>query len=145
MTGVERIVLIAVLIVVAAVIAQVISRRTRADAPTRPRAAVPDHIDRADLTRPEAPWMVAVFSSATCTACRGTWEKARQLESDDVAVQEIEAVADAELHDRYGIDAVPLVVVIDATGAVRGHFLGEPPAAELWATVADLRSGDGTT
>lgn len=131
--------IVVALVAVAVVVAQVISRRTRTDAPTRARWAVPDHIDRSDLDRPDAPWLIAVFSSSTCTACQATWEKARQLESDDVAVQDIEAIADRDLHDRYGIDAVPMVLIVDGSGAVRGHFLGEPPAAELWATVADLR------
>jgi hypothetical protein len=81
-----------------------------------------------------------VFSSATCLACRATWEKARQLESDEVAVQDIDAVTDAGLHQRYGVDAVPLLLVLGPDGTVRRHFLGEPSAADLWAAVADARA-----
>lgn len=123
----------------AAAVAAVIRARTRSDPPTRAAWAVPDHLDRREFARPEAPWLVAVFSSATCLACRATWEKARALESDEVAVQELEATDRADLHARYGIDAVPLVVVAGPDGTVRGSFLGEPPAAELWAAVADAR------
>ena len=83
----------------------------------------------------------SMFSSSTCTACRATWEKARQLESDEVAVCDLDSVADAGLHRRYGIDAVPLVLIADAEGRVRGSFLGEPPAADLWKAVADAREG----
>ena len=72
-------------------------------------------------------------------ACQGTWEKARLLESDEVAVQELEAIAHKDVHDRYGVDAVPLVLVADADGAVRRHFVGPPTATDLWAALADLR------
>lgn len=139
----ERLLVLVALAVVAVAVAAVLRRRARTDDPTRPAWAVPDHVDRADLERPDVPWMVAVFSSSTCTACRATWEKARQLESDEVAVQDIDSVADADLHRRYGIDAVPLLLLLDAEGRVRGHHLGEPSAADLWAAVADLRAGAG--
>jgi hypothetical protein len=138
---VDRVVLLVVLAGLAVGVAVVLRSRARTDAPTRPTWAVPGQVDRSDLPRPDAPWLVAVFSSSTCMACRATWEKARQLESDEVAVCDLDAVADAELHRRYGIDAVPLVLIADASGRVRGSFLGEPPAADLWKAVADAREG----
>lgn len=135
----ERLVLAVVLIAVAAGVAWLIQRR-RPDAPTAPpEYSVPTHVDRADFARPEAPWLVLVFSSATCDACRGTWEKATILEADDVAVQEVEVAAEPELHQRYQIDGVPLVVIADAAGVVRAGFVGPPTATDLWATVAELR------
>lgn len=137
----DRLVLLVVLAALAAGVAVVLRSRARTDAPTRPTWAVPGEVDRADLPRPDAPWLVVVFSSSTCMACRATWEKARQLESDDVAVADLDSVADAELHRRYGIDAVPLVLIADVDGRVRGSFLGEPPAADLWKAVADAREG----
>lgn len=139
----ERLLLLVALAAVAGVVAAVVRRRLGTDAPTRPAWVVPDHVDRADLVRPTAPWMVAVFTSTTCLACRATWEKARQLESDDVAVQDIDAVAGKALHERYGVDAVPLLVVIGPDGAVRASFLGEPSAADLWAAVAEVREAAG--
>lgn len=118
-----------------------VQRRTRPEAPTRTGGAVPDQVARADFVRPEAPWLVAVFSSTTCDSCAGTWEKARQLESTDVAVQDVPYQTAADLHRRYAIDAVPIVVVADADGVVRVSFLGPVSAAELWAKVAELRDG----
>lgn len=132
--------LVVALATVAALVAAVLRVRTKGDAPTRPTWAVPDHLDRSEFARPDAPWLVAVFSSSTCSACRSTWEKARQLASEEVAAQDIDAGDDAELHRRYGIDAVPLVLIAGPDGTVRGSFLGEPPAADLWATVADVRA-----
>ncbi len=136
---VDRLLVLFAVAVVAGGVAVALRARLGTDAPTRRAWVVPDHVDRADLHRPDAPWMVAVFSSSTCLACRGTWEKARQLESDDVAVQDVDSVLDRGLHERYGVDAVPLVLVIGPDGTVHDSFLGEPSAADLWAKVAAAR------
>lgn len=136
----ERLLLVAVLVVVAVGVAAVLRATTRRDAPTRPTWAVPDQVDRSEFARPDAPWLVAVFSSATCLACRATWEKARQLESDDVAVQDVDAVEAEALHQRYGVDAVPMLLIVGPDGRVRSSFLGEPPTADLWSAVADVRA-----
>jgi hypothetical protein len=134
------VIIAAVLVVVAVVVAIVVQRRQRTDAPTQPRSyAVPAQLDRQDFARPEAPWLVVLFSSATCLSCEGLRDKAAQLESEAVAVQEAEAVADKVLHDRYAIDAVPMLVIADAAGVVRASFIGPVTATDLWATMADLR------
>lgn len=123
----------------AAAIAAVLRRR-RSDAPEQgPSWAVPTQLDRRDFDRPETPWLVTVFSSATCLACQGTWAKAQLLDSDAVAVQEVDAVKDKALHDRYGVEAVPMVLVADASGVVLRSFVGPPTATDLWAALAELR------
>ncbi len=134
----ERLVLAAVLVVVAVVVALIVSRR-RPDAPTQPDWAVPSLVDRADFDRPEAPWLVAVFTSSTCTTCHGVVEAARPLASDAVVVVEAELVERADLHRRYAIDAVPTLIVADAEGVVRGSYVGPVTATELWARVAEIR------
>jgi hypothetical protein len=132
-------------LLIAVAVAVVLQRRTRPDVPTQPASyTVPAQLDRTDFERPDAPWLVAVFSSATCLSCQGTWDKARQLASDAVAVQEVEAKTRRDLHERYAIEAVPTVVVADAVGVVRASFLGPPSAADLWATVAELREPGST-
>jgi hypothetical protein len=126
---------------VAGIIALVVSRRTRSDTPTRPTVYdVPAVVDRDDFDRPDAPWLVIVFSSATCLSCHDVWEKARQLESSDVAVQQVEAVERKDIHDKYAIDAVPMTVVVDRDGVTQTSFLGVPSAADLWSAVAELRN-----
>jgi protein-disulfide isomerase len=125
---------------VAGVAALIIQRRTHVDAPTQPESfEVPAMLDRADCVRPDAPWLVVVFSSTTCLSCQDAWEKARLLESDEVAVQDVEVSDDQELHQRYGIDAVPMIVVADDEGVTRASFVGVPSAADLWAALAELR------
>ena len=135
----ERVVLFVVVGAAAVLVAWWLRRRQRPDPPSQPAYSVPAQLDRADFDRPDAPWLVAVFSSATCLTCKDTWEKAAALASDAVAVEEVEAVERRDLHERYGIDAVPAVVVADADGVVRASFLGEPSAADLWAALAGLR------
>jgi len=136
-------VVVAVAVAVAAVVvASVIRRRTRMDGPTQVPYHVPQHVDRADFDRPDAPWLVVAFSSATCSTCADAWEKVQPLESDQVAVQDVEVSARKDLHERYAIEAVPLILVVDAQGDVRASFVGAPSAADLWAVVAELRDPD---
>jgi hypothetical protein len=134
----DRIALALALVAVAVAVAVVLQRR-RPEAPTRPSFAVPEQVDRSDFGRADAPWLVAVFTSETCDSCRAVWDKARLLDSSEVAVQEVEAVRDRDLHQRYGIDAVPLVVIADDRGVVGAHFLGPVTATDLWAAMAELR------
>ncbi|HZM30091.1 MAG TPA: hypothetical protein VFB77_06345 [Acidimicrobiales bacterium] len=135
----ERLLLVAVLVAVAVAAAVVIERRRKPPAPTNTSHVMPQQLDRADFDRPDAPWLVAVFTSETCSTCSGVWDKARHLAGDAVAVQQLAAGATKALHDRYRITAVPAVVVTDAAGEVRATFLGPVTATDLWATVAELR------
>jgi thioredoxin-related protein len=125
-------------------IAWTLQRRRPADAPVRTGYAVPTQVARADFVRPEAPWLVVVFTSSTCTSCAGVWERAQPLASDAVAVQEVEVVAHKDLHDRYGIEAVPAALVVDAEGVVVRSFLGPVTATDLWAAVAEAREPGST-
>ncbi len=135
----DRVIIAVVLVAVAVGVAAWLQRK-RPDAPTQPTSwTVPSQLDRDDFVRPDAPWLVVVFTSATCASCGGVHQKVALLESDTVATQDAEAVADRALHDRYGIDAVPTLVIADAEGIVRASFVGTVTAADLWATMADLR------
>jgi len=133
--------LIAVAIVAVAAAVAAVARRRRPDAPTQLRGHVPVQLDRADFARPEAPWLVAVFSSATCRSCADVAAKAAVLASDDVAVVDVEFATHRDIHERYAIDSVPLVVIADASGVVHRHFLGPVTATDLWAAVAWARDG----
>jgi hypothetical protein len=101
-------------------------------------------VDRADFQRPEAPWLVAVFTSATCGTCQGVWERTQPLASAAVAVQELEYGADRGLHDRYAIEAVPTTLVVDVDGVVAASFIGPVTATDLWAAVAEAREPGST-
>lgn len=135
--------LVAGVLLVGAVVLALVLRRRRPGEPVRTSWAVPAWLDRADFPWPEREWLVAVFTSATCRSCQDTVDKAQPLASDEVAVAEVEVGDQPELHERYGIEAVPTVVIADVDGAVRGSLLGPPTTAELWARVAEARGGDG--
>lgn len=135
----ERVVLVLVLAAVAALVAVAVQRRQRAPVPTNTTHHVPDRVARADFDRPEAPWLVAVFTATSCQTCAAVWSKARHLASETVVVQEVEVAAHRDVHRRYGIDAVPAVLVADASGTVKASFLGPVTATDLWASVAELR------
>jgi hypothetical protein len=135
---VDRLIVAAVLVAIAVVAAWVLQRR-RPDAPTGGQWTVPAQLDRDDFVRPEAPWLVAVFTSATCDSCASVLERAEPLESRVVAVQHAEVAERKDLHERYGIDAVPTLVIADDAGVVRASFVGPVNATDLWGTLAELR------
>ncbi|MGI8662929.1 MAG: hypothetical protein ACR2LQ_06925 [Acidimicrobiales bacterium] len=125
---------------VAVVVALVVQRRTAPERPTQPmQYGVPSQLERADFERPASPWLVAVFSSSTCASCAAALDKALPLASDEVVVQEVQLQQRGDLHDRYAIEAVPMVLVADDEGVVLASFIGTPTAADLWAALAELR------
>ena len=135
----------AVVLVAAVVVALVVRSRTKVDAPTQPPGyPVPLALDRSDFVRPDAPWLVVAFTSATCLSCHEAWEKVQLLGSDVIAVQDVEVAARKDLHDRYGIEAVPMILIADADGDVRASYVGTPTAADLWAAMAELREPGST-
>jgi len=134
-----QLVIVAAVAVVALAVGAIVQRRAP-DVPTSPtQHTTPDQLDRSDFVRPDAPWLVVVFTSATCETCKKVWTATQLLESDEVATQNVEVVENAELHERYSITAVPAVVIADAAGVSQASFLGPPTSSELWAKLAELR------
>jgi len=140
---VDRLILLVVVAAAAAAAAQLLQRR-RPDAPVRTGWTVPEQLDRDDFDRPDAAWLVAVFTSATCDSCASVMATAGPLASDEVAVQEVEVGSHRAVHDRYAIDAVPMVLIADALGVVRDHHVGPVSATHLWGSLAELREPGST-
>jgi hypothetical protein len=138
--SVNRALLALALMAVAVGVAWVLRRRSHTDAPTQVTWKVPVQIDRADFAGSDRPWLVALFSSATCATCQSMADKVQVLESTEVAIDNIEHGMQADLHKRYSIDAVPLTVVADHEGVVRASFVGPVSATDLWAAVAEVRT-----
>jgi hypothetical protein len=136
---VVRLLIVAGVVVVAVVVA-LVSQRRRPDAPANPiDHEAPAQLDRADFDRPEAPWLVAVFSSETCGTCGSVWERVAPLESASVATMEVEVGERRDLHDRYHVTAVPTTVVADRDGVVVRSFIGPVTATHLWGALAEVR------
>jgi hypothetical protein len=66
-------------------------------------------------------------------------EKTRVLEATDVAYQDVSYQDAREIHRRYSVDAVPLVVIADEHGVVVNSFVGEVTAIDLGGAVATAR------
>ena len=125
-------------VAVAVVVGLVLRRRQVVQAPTQPTVVVPAQLDRADFAA-VTPWLVAVFSSATCDSCADVVRKAKVLTSPEVTVIDVEYSASKALHRKYNIEAVPIVAIVDSDGVVQAGFAGPVTATDLWAAVAEAR------
>ena len=132
------------IVLVAAAIAYVVQRRRVPDAPTQRRYNVPQQLDRGDFDQPDVLWLVAVFTSDVCDKCADVAAKAAVLASDEVAVQNVAFETERAIHERYQIDAVPTLVIVDHEGVTRQSFLGPVTATDLWAAVAEVRDPGST-
>jgi hypothetical protein len=136
---VTQLLIAAAVLAVALAVGAVLRRRRVTDAPTQPVFSAPVQIDRADFAEFDAPWLVAVFSSASCTTCADVVSKAKVLACTEVDVVDVEYSAATALHRKYNVDAVPIAVVADRAGVVRASFVGPMSATDLWAAVAEAR------
>ena len=136
----ERLVLVVVLVAVALAVAALL-RRGQPDAPIGSGDwEVPAQLDRRDFAEPEKPWLVAVFTSNTCDSCEAATAKASVVAGDNVAYEVVPWQERKALHERYGVEVVPMILVADPEGVVQRSFIGVPSATDLWAAVAEARS-----
>jgi len=127
------------IVAIAAPSSRVIRTRRASDPPTQVTKNIPSQLDRADFPEARAPWLVTVFTSASCSTCAAVLDKSVVLRSDDVDVVDVEYTTRGDLHRRYSIDAVPTLLIADDTGEVRAAFVGPVTATDLWAAVAECR------
>lgn len=139
----QQIIFVALAMVAAILIAVVLQKR-RSDPPTQGGFEIPTQVDRHDFDQPQTPWLVAVFTSATCHTCADVATKAMVLSSPQVVVQRIDYTVNPALHQRYKIDAVPLLVIADQFGVVKAGFIGPTKAQDLWAAMAECRDPGST-
>lgn len=114
-------------------------RRYRPSTPTAPTYSIPARLERWDFAQPSTDWLLAVFTSKTCSTCAAVIEAANSLADDTLAVQEVEHRRHGELHTRYSVDAVPLAVLADRSGMVCASLAGPTTSAELSALIASVR------
>jgi hypothetical protein len=139
----ERVVVGAALVVIATVVAVVLSRR-RPQPPTQAKVPIPAQLDREDFPEPEKPWLLVVWTSATCDSCASATAKARLLASPHVSYVEVPWQERRDLHERYGIEDVPLLVLADHEGVVEISFVGTPNFTDLVGAVAEAREPGST-
>ena len=139
----STLIIAAAIAIVASAVALLLRQRT-ADPPSQSTWTVPQQLDRSDFARPEAPWLVVAFTSATCHTCAAIAAKVEPLRSDAVAVDVVDYELRKPVHKRYRIDAVPTTLIADTLGVVRNHFVGPVTATDLWAAVAEAREPGST-
>ncbi len=135
----ERLLVALALALAAVLVAAVLRRRRAAPAPTRGGWSAPAQLDRADFARPDAPYLVVLFSSSTCHTCAAMADKVKVMACASVAVDVVEVSDRPALHKRYVIEAVPIVVIADRRGVVRASFIGPATATDVWAAMAEVR------
>jgi len=119
----DRLLVTAVVVCAAALVALLVRQRRPVGGPTQ-TGQTPDALDRSSFIAPDSPWLLAVFSSATCMACADVLRMAQGFESANVAVQDIDFQSEPDVHKRYSIDSVPTTVIADRSGVVRGAWIG---------------------
>lgn len=135
----------AVIVAVVSGVAILLRSRRTVDAPTQKTWMVPTQIDPSDLGDSDSDWSIVVFTSGTCHVCADVVNKAEALRSRHVDVVEVEHGINRRTHEKYGIDAVPTLVVCDRSGVVRHSILGPVSATDLWAAVARVRDPNTAT
>lgn len=136
----ERVVIALMVLLVAVAVALVVERRRRDEvSPLRDPYPIPRQLTRSDFPRPDAAWLVALFSSTTCDGCTAMAAKLVALESPAVATVDVSFQAQRVIHERYEISGVPMVLMADAEGVVHRAFLGAVSATDLWAALAGAR------
>lgn len=109
------------------------------------RWATPTLLSRSDFPQPETPWLLAVFVADNCRSCDKVRSQLLRFQNADTAGTTANNIAvveisQPELLDRYGIDAVPTVVLADAVGKVSFSHTGPLNRAAL-ASIATALSG----
>lgn len=136
----DRILITVTILLLATLIAVVLNRRRPAP-PTRDAYLTPRQLDRDDFPWATSPWLVVVFTARTCDSCAGLLANAHSLQFEDVAVYEAEVGERGDLHRRYAIEAVPMLLIADRQGVVQAAYVGLVTAGELSARVSELLAG----
>ena len=105
---------------------------------------LPTYIDITDIKSNSKDFFVIIFSSENCDGCKIVLEKAKVLESNSVAVEEIsyQTTQGKKLHLKYQIEAVPSLLIVDKHGNVIKTYMGNVTATDLWAAVAQARGSE---
>ena len=85
--------------------------------------SIPGHLSREDFNFLNEPWLVVIFSSESCETCKPVVTEGMKLTSLGVAIQEVTAETNKGLHEKYDIDAVPMLLLLDKFGVERSSYL----------------------
>jgi len=106
-------------------------RRRRSPVHAPDRTGWPRQLHRGDFDDGSRPWLVVLFSSRTCGSCDRVRAAVQGLAAPDTRVVEVAYQDAPDLHRRYEVPGVPLVLVAGPDGVVEAGFLGPVTEAEL--------------
>lgn len=124
-------------------IAVLLERHSASTAGPVPTGTVPTRIRRRDLGVGPDGWLLVLFSSSDCSSCARVRDRISTLAGPDVAIREVDHRSEPELHRRYGIDTVPLTVLVDRSGEVGLAVLGPVDDHHLAEIASHLDPGHG--
>ena len=102
--------------------------------------SIPGHLSREDFGFTNESWLVVIFSSESCETCKPLVAESMKLSSLGIAIQEIAVETNKDLHEKYSIDAVPMLLLVDKFGVVRSSHLGPTNSEEVRNSIQTVLS-----
>ena len=102
--------------------------------------SIPGHLSREDFGFTNEPWLVVIFSSESCETCKPLVAESMKLSSLGIAIQEIAVETNKDLYEKYSIDAVPMLLLVDKFGVVRSSHLGPTNSEEVRNSIQTVLS-----
>ena len=102
--------------------------------------SIPGHLSREDFGFTNEPWLVVIFSSESCETCKPLVAESMKLSSLGIAIQEIAVETNKDLHEKYSIGAVPMLLLVDKFGVVRSSHLGPTNSEEVRNSIQTVLS-----
>ena len=99
----------------------------RTDSPSVPKSSLPIQVDRNDFDMPEIKWLLVFFSSESCSSCIQVREILSGIPLNSIHLQEVSYPQGKNLHTRYAINSVPIVLIANLEGVVTWSYAGVPP------------------
>ena len=110
-----------------AIIVAYIANNRRTDSPSVPKISLPIQVDRNDFDMPDMQWLLVFFSSESCSSCIQVREILSGIPMNSIHIQEVSFPQGKNLHNRYAINSVPIVLIANLEGVVIWSYAGVPP------------------
>ena len=104
-----------------------IANNRRTDSPSVPKSSLPIQVDRNDFEMPVMKWLLVFFSSESCSSCIQVRETLSDIPLNSIHIQEVSFPQEKNLHNRYAINSVPIVLIANLEGVVTWSYAGVPP------------------
>ncbi|GIU85320.1 MAG: hypothetical protein KatS3mg008_2095 [Acidimicrobiales bacterium] len=106
---------------------------------------VPVHLEPADLGLSPSEWALVVFTDSECASCASTVRSAREKTAGRVALVEVDYRIRPDLHEKYRVDAVPMLLLVADDGTVDSWFVGPPTDHDLAEMVDRVPASEPVT